>query len=353
MEAFVEKISAFLLIIVLITSNVVAEKMPLKSKIGKGSGTLDAHNNTLKGDCKQDVPGFQRVIQYVYNNSSLQCYTQFFVGGQPPTGLRRQNNNLRFICQPPRPNQQAQNTYYATMFDEGFGIAVFAAYTLTQFNAVFPGNQHAAHWCPTPGIMRQGNDDLYRGQNLYQKGHLAPAHTFSNNRDRYVSTYTYTNAVPQLQAFNAGRWRRAENRIRRYAALCTQGANPGTLYVLTGTSFAFIRPGNPPQSVYNQPAVFPPNNPTIDIPKSLWSAGCCVRPNGGPTASFAVIGNNVQNANLRFTSAITVADLQQILTNDVTNIGVNINGPNGPQNVNLFPANAACSNPNNYVNLQF
>lgn len=127
-------------------------------QLGKGSGTLDAHNNTLKGDCKQDVTGFQRVIQYVYNDPDLPCYTQFFVGGQRPTGLRRQDNNLRFICQPPRPNQQAQNTYYATMFDERFGIAVFAAYTLTQFNAVFPGNQDAANWCPTPGNVVKNPD---------------------------------------------------------------------------------------------------------------------------------------------------------------------------------------------------
>lgn len=198
--------------------------------------------------------------------------------------------------------------------------------------------------------MRQGSDDLYRGQHPYQKGHLAPAHTFSSDRNRYESTFTYTNAVPQCQAFNGGRWGRAEKKIRMYAALCTQGPNPGTLYVLTGTSFFSIQPGNPPQPVYNQPDGFPPNNPNpaIAIPNSLWSAGCCVCPNGGPTTNFAVIGNNVQNANLRFTSGLHVEDLQQFLTNDVTNLNIN-----GQQNVELFPANAACSNPNNYVDLQF
>lgn len=200
------------------------------------------------------------------------------------------------------------------------------------------------------GIMVQGSDDLYRGQQPFQKGHLAPAHTFSNDRNRYVSTFTYTNAVPQCQAFNGGRWRRAENRIRRYAAAhCTQGPNPGILYVLTGTSFVFIQPGNNPQPAYNnQPDGFPQNNPAIAIPESLWSAGCCVRPNGGPTTNFAVIGNNVQNANLLFTRGLRVHFLEQLLTNDVNNLNIN-----GPQNVQLFPANAACSNQNNYVDLQF
>lgn len=198
------------------------------------------------------------------------------------------------------------------------------------------------------GIMRQGSDDLYRGQHPYQKGHLAPAHTFSNARNRYVSTFTYTNAVPQFQAFN-GQWTAAENRIREYAAAhCTQGPNPGTLYVLTGTSFVFIDPNNPQPAYNNQPNRFPLNNPAIDIPESLWSAGCCVRPNGGPTTNFAVIGNNVQNANLLFTQGRRVHDLEQLLTNDVNNLNIN-----GPQNVELFPANATCSNPNNYVDLQF
>jgi len=154
----------------------------------------------------------------------------------------------------------------------------------------------------------------------------------------------YTNAVPQCPSFNRGQWSQFERRIRVYATQqCTQGAQPGNLYLLTGTAFGHIQnnpPGFNPQVQVNQlgPAG---NNPAIDIPNSMWTAGCCVRPNGN-VQSFAVIGNNLQNTVQMLTQQISVAQLETFLAADVVNL--NIGGPN----VNLFPAgNGACSNINN------
>ena len=85
----------------------------------------------------------------VFNNPNQPCYTQFFVGEAPPTGLRAGQNNLRYICQ--MVNQQIK-TYYGTMFDEGRGIAVFSAYILTQANANFvPGRKRPKKWRQTLG----------------------------------------------------------------------------------------------------------------------------------------------------------------------------------------------------------
>ena len=63
------------------------------------------------------------------------CYTQFFVGGDPPTGLRAGQNNLRYICQ--MYNQADQEPRYGTMFDGNRGIAVFSAYKLTPADVNF------------------------------------------------------------------------------------------------------------------------------------------------------------------------------------------------------------------------
>ena len=85
----------------------------------------------------------------VFNNPNQPCYTQFFAGGLPPTGLRAGPNNLqniRYICQ-----TYNQRTYYGTMFDEGIGIAVFSAYILTQANANFQPGRPAVAWQQTPG----------------------------------------------------------------------------------------------------------------------------------------------------------------------------------------------------------
>ena len=69
----------------------------------------------------------------------------------------------------------------------------------------------------------------------------------------------------------------------------------------------------------------------------MWTAGCCADPNG-QAESFAVIGNN--DANQPFTQQITLSQLQNILTADVTHRVV------GGPDVNLFPGLANCLNNN-------
>jgi len=59
------------------------------------------------------------------NNPNQPCYTQFFVGGAPPAGLRAGQNKLQYICQ--AYNENDQQAYYGTMFDGDRGIAVFSA----------------------------------------------------------------------------------------------------------------------------------------------------------------------------------------------------------------------------------
>ena len=175
-----------------------------------------------------------------------------------------------------------------------------------------------------------------------------PGATYSDTLDRFRSTFEYTNAVPQRPAFNTGHWAQFEGRIRVYAQQCTQGLQPGTLYLMTGTAFGHIQnnpPGYNPQVQVNDLGPVLPNYPAINIPNSMWTAGCCVRPNG--VESFAVIGNNPQNVPQQpyvpLTQQITVARLRRILEDDVGNLGQNIGGPN----VELFPGNGACSNINN------
>ena len=169
---------------------------------------------------------------------------------------------------------------------------------------------------------------------------MAPSATFSNSQERYDSTYTYTNAVPQRSTFNRGSWSQAEKRIRKYARdTCTRPRQrPGRLYLLTGTSFARIRLHHN----HIQANVHVADNQIggqvtgqIKIPNSLWTAGCCVRQNGKLTRSFAVIGNNVETSHqASLTRKVTVAQLQNILTADVNHFHLNNNI--GGHNVVLF-----------------
>lgn len=162
-----------------------------------------------------------------------------------------------------------------------------------------------------------------------------------------MSTFTYTNAVPQCQSFNGGWWKRAENRVRRYAEhYCTRGQQPGTLYLITGTSLSRFDQNFPqanPVQINNLHPRFAAN-PSIRIPASMWTAGCCVRPNNQNTESFAVIGNNLQNhvanEDRSLTRQVTVVHLQNFLGNDAVAFGF-INADN-VANVRLFPGNQNC-----------
>lgn len=188
---------------------------------------------------------------------------------------------------------------------------------------------------------------MYRGQHprQYDRGHLVPSRTYSSSQERCDSTYTYTNAVPQEKSWNRGVWSKFERRIRRYAKeTCTAGQFPGVLFLLTGTSFARI--GKLKGKIQRIPDSVPLKYfKEIAIPKSLWTAGCCVRQKG-ISESFAVMGNNVRKYNWQsFTRQITVAELQKILTFDVSTYH-NIGGPN----VDLFPGDPDCAK-NNMGNL--
>ena len=152
--------------------------------------------------------------------------------------------------------------------------------------------------------------------------------------------------MPLKPDFNGGMWSRYESSIRRHAReTCTmpmqhqgQQVAAGTLYLLTGPSFVRIQQQQPQNQVFAVPATLGQigNQEQIDVPNSLWTAGCCVRQNGASTRSFAVMGNNVQNyqQNLKLTRQITLSELQNILAHDAATLN----------NVNLFPGNQDCLN---------
>ena len=107
----------------------------------------------VKEQMKQ--PKAQGVAQYTFTQERP-CYTQFFVNGIPPQGLPASGNrNARYICQPPRPNQDPLHTYYATMFDEGLGLPIYTGYKLTESTVAFQEVPTGIDniWCETPGNL--------------------------------------------------------------------------------------------------------------------------------------------------------------------------------------------------------
>ena len=79
-----------------------------------------------------------------------------------------------------------------------------------------------------PTNVNRGNMDFYMEKNIktsdgedytkniYDKGHGAPAATFSDNMDNLKQTFSYLNCIMQYQYLNRGEWRLLEEQIRKW-----------------------------------------------------------------------------------------------------------------------------------------
>lgn len=65
-----------------------------------------------------------------------------------------------------------------------------------------------------PGVKTSDGADYYA--NIWDKGHLAPAATFSDNIENLKQTFTYLNSMLQHQDLNRGEWRLLEEQERRW-----------------------------------------------------------------------------------------------------------------------------------------
>ena len=66
-------------------------------------------------------------------------------------------------------------------------------------------------WVPK-GVHTSDSKDYYR--NIYDKGHLAPAATFSDSKENLKATFSYLNCALQDQYMNRGEWRLLEEQER-------------------------------------------------------------------------------------------------------------------------------------------
>ena len=149
--------------------------------------------------------------------------------------------------------------------------------------------------------------------------------------------------MPQHPSFNAGEWSKFERRIRKYAEVCTKDGK-GVLYLLSGTAFVFVENRvkidtkehvkGVRKKIYIEKRPGEKKSDKIYVPKSLWTAGCCINSSSPNYAreSFAVIGNNVKERGKMHTQQISVEILQKILEQD------RYRG----KKVNLYPSKPGC-----------
>jgi len=75
-------------------------------------------------------------------------------------------------------------------------------------------NRGSMDFYTIPNVHTSDSKDYYR--NIYDKGHLAPAATFSDNMENLKATFSYLNCALQDQYMNRGEWRLLEEQERRW-----------------------------------------------------------------------------------------------------------------------------------------
>ena len=182
---------------------------------------------------------------------------------------------------------------------------------------------------------------------------MNPSAINSFNKDFMTATFTLTNVVPQFKASNCGPWQKFEKKIVDYAKdIC--GPSGGTLYLLTGRSENGIKPDpqNPGKVVYDAKNTVPKpivinkfGSVNLVIPRSVWTAGCCLWTEPGRVLgslwparraqSFAVMSTNQKDKDKLYQTQMSVRELEELLK--------------APSAVNLFPGDENCRNPANNI----
>jgi len=75
-------------------------------------------------------------------------------------------------------------------------------------------NRGSMDFYKEPNIKTSDGDDYYK--NIYDKGHGAPAATFSDNMENLKQTFSYLNSILQDQYLNRGEWRLLEEQERKW-----------------------------------------------------------------------------------------------------------------------------------------
>jgi endonuclease G, mitochondrial len=88
-----------------------------------------------------------------------------------------------------------------------------------------------AHFRHDPDLSGTSAHDSYYRNSGYSRGHMAPVADFAWSQASIRATFLLSNAVPQRQAVNQGRWAQLEKAVRRIAAVSD------ATYVFTGPIF--------------------------------------------------------------------------------------------------------------------
>ena len=107
---------------------------------------------------------------------------------------------------------RVKNNVFETLYSQSLEQPLWIRYR--SINRPTNVNRGTMDFYKEPNIKTSDADD-YKA-NIYDKGHGAPAATFSDNMENLKQTFSYLNCILQDQYLNRGEWRLLEEQERRW-----------------------------------------------------------------------------------------------------------------------------------------
>jgi len=109
-------------------------------------------------------------------------------------------------------NVRIKNEVFDVLYSQSLEQPLIIKYRST--NRPTNVNRGTMDFYKEPNIKTSDGDD-YKA-NIYDKGHGAPAATFSDNMVNLKQTFSYLNCIMQDKYLNRGEWRMLEEEIRKW-----------------------------------------------------------------------------------------------------------------------------------------
>jgi endonuclease G len=107
---------------------------------------------------------------------------------------------------------RVKNEVFEVLYSQSLEQPLWIKYRST--NRPTNVNRGAMDFYKEPNIKTSDSEDYIK--NIYDKGHGAPAATFSDNMENLKQTFSYLNCIMQNQYLNRGEWRLLEEQIRKW-----------------------------------------------------------------------------------------------------------------------------------------
>jgi endonuclease G len=109
-------------------------------------------------------------------------------------------------------NVRIKNDVFEVLYSQSLEQPLIIKYRST--NRPTNVNRGAMDFYKEANIKTSDADDYVK--NIYDKGHGAPAATFSDNMENLKQTFSYLNCIMQDKYLNRGEWRMLEEQIRKW-----------------------------------------------------------------------------------------------------------------------------------------